>query len=414
MTNEACQATCGKLGFPFAGTEYYGECYCSKTFNGDNGIQKTADCNTPCSGDASQMCGGPARIAAFGFGDAKGPTPISTVVTTATSSTGLATATSPSVPMGWKYMGCYTDLVDGVRTFNLGLGDEVQGGAGNMTNAGCQVACLERGFKYCGTEYSKECFGSSSIGGDNKLAAEDDCSFVCSGGPGEKCGGSYRLSAWEYGPISSDDTTTIPVPSTTTVPVVTPSPSPTKANAPQWKSLGCYFDGKGGRAFPAGHADEVPGGSTNMTNAGCTATCERLGFKLAGTEYSGECWCGQETQGDNGPAPLEDCNMPCFGNTGESCGAGNRLTAWQLVEVIAPESTTTGTTSVSSTETVSESTPTLPPTTTSATELPPTESTSDSTTVSTSTEAANSTSSSSEASSSTSTISTSASEVSAT
>ena len=132
--------------------------------------------------------------------------------------------------------------------------------------------------------WSQECFGSSTIAGENKLAAEADCSNICTGRPGEKCGGSSRLSAWEYGPIAAGDTTTIPVASTTTTPATVANPSPTSSNK-EWKSLGCYFDGQGGRALPNGHADEVPGGYKNMTNVGCTATCEKLGFTLAGTEY---------------------------------------------------------------------------------------------------------------------------------
>jgi len=137
---------------------YYGECFCSKSFKGDNGIEKTADCNTPCRGDASQMCGGPSRVTAWGYGDARGPAPepepVTTTTSTSTSSTTASTATSTSTGrMGWKYMGCFSDQVGGVRTFGQGLIDLVPGGAANMTNANCQAACLQRGFKYCGTEY---------------------------------------------------------------------------------------------------------------------------------------------------------------------------------------------------------------------------------------------------------------------
>lgn len=375
MTNEACQATCGKLGFPFAGTEYYGECFCSKTFNGDNGIKATADCNTPCRGDASQMCGGPARVAAWGFGDAKGPAPVPETTTTTTSTTipttVSPTTTSPSTTlMGWKYLGCYTDLADGVRTFGTGLGDQVKGGAGNMTNVGCQAACSQAGFKYCGTEWSQECFGSNTIAGANKLAVEADCSYACKGNSGEKCGAGSRLSAWEYGPIAADGTTTNPVASPTTTSTTTlatvVAPSPTSAHK-EWKSIGCYFDGREGRTFPVGHADEVPGGSKNMTNAGCTATCESFGFTLAGSEYSSECWCGHEFNGNNGPAPAEDCNMACSGNSSESCGAGNRLSAWQLVDVAGPESTATTTTVTGTIATGTTDTQVPVPTTTSTT-----------------------------------------------
>jgi hypothetical protein len=98
------------------------------------------------------MCGGPDRITAWGFGDARGPVPVTTTTSTTTPATVAPTTTSPSAgSMGWKYMGCYTDLVNGARTFGQGVG--VTGGAANMTNANCQAACLKSGLKYCGTEY---------------------------------------------------------------------------------------------------------------------------------------------------------------------------------------------------------------------------------------------------------------------
>ena len=158
MTNEQCQAACGRLGFQFAATEYYSECHCSQTFNGDNGIAATADCNTPCRGDSSQMCGGPNRITAWGFDTARGPDPIPVESATSTTPTKSANTDSPATTTastsrkGWKYMGCYTDLADNIRTFDQGLA--VPGGTANMTNANCQAACLQRGFKYCGTEYA--------------------------------------------------------------------------------------------------------------------------------------------------------------------------------------------------------------------------------------------------------------------
>jgi hypothetical protein len=288
MTNEACRTTCQRLGYPFAGTEYHNECFCSHTFNGDNGIEKTSDCNTPCTGDNKEMCGGPSRITAWGFGDARGPAPIPEDPTTAvTPTTTSASTTTPAstAKMGWKYLGCMTDLVDGVRTFGEDVSGLVPGTNDNMTNAGCQAACQLRNLRYCGVEWSRECFGSNTINGNNELAADSGCNMDCAGKAGEKCGGSARLSAWEYGAIENGDTTTLTAASTTTASasVVTPSPSPS-SRPREWKSLGCLYDNRGGRVFTNPQSNEVAGGPRNMTNAGCNAACQSLGFRYAGTQ----------------------------------------------------------------------------------------------------------------------------------
>lgn len=54
-----------------------------------------------------------------------------------------------------------------------------------------------------------------------------------------------------------------------------------------WSSLGCFTDNVSGRALPNGVS--VPGGSGSMTNEACQTACLAAGYKVAGTEYGGEC-----------------------------------------------------------------------------------------------------------------------------
>ena len=54
-----------------------------------------------------------------------------------------------------------------------------------------------------------------------------------------------------------------------------------------WTFLGCYTDSVSARALP--NAVSVPGGSTAMTNEACQTACGAAGYKIAGTEYAGEC-----------------------------------------------------------------------------------------------------------------------------
>jgi hypothetical protein len=62
MTYNLCASTCQANGFAYAGVEYGNECYCSNTV----AIQDASSgCNMPCAGDATAMCGGPARLNLF-------------------------------------------------------------------------------------------------------------------------------------------------------------------------------------------------------------------------------------------------------------------------------------------------------------------------------------------------------------
>jgi WSC domain len=70
--------------------------------------------------------------------------------------------------------------------------------------------------------------------------------------------------------------------------VINQTPQTSKIEArSSWDFLGCYTDNVSGRALPNGEA--VPGGTNAMTNELCQATCLAGGFKIAGTEYAGEC-----------------------------------------------------------------------------------------------------------------------------
>ncbi|PQE04599.1 hypothetical protein CJF30_00004400 [Rutstroemia sp. NJR-2017a BBW] len=109
-----------------------------------------------------------------------------------------------------------------------------------------------------------------------------------------------------------------------------------------WTSVGCYADNVGGRALP--NTAAVPGGTNAMTNELCQAACQAAGFTLAGTEYGGECWCGNTFT--NGGVLASDgnagCNMACKGNSAETCGGPNRLTAFSYGGSTAPPPAGTG------------------------------------------------------------------------
>lgn len=65
----------------------------------------------------------------------------------------------------------------------------------------------------------------------------------------------------------------------------------------------------------------------NMTVEACTAECKGNGYRYAGLEYYGVCFCGNFI---NAPLTNEsNCNAPCTGNQTEMCGSNEIISIYQ-------------------------------------------------------------------------------------
>ena len=63
MTNDACISFCDGAGYPVAGTEYAGQCFCGAAITS---IELGEDkCNMACTGAQEEMCGGPAALSVW-------------------------------------------------------------------------------------------------------------------------------------------------------------------------------------------------------------------------------------------------------------------------------------------------------------------------------------------------------------
>ncbi|KAI8257501.1 Xylosyltransferase oxt [Colletotrichum sp. SAR11_239] len=82
-----------------------------------------------------------------------------------------------------------------------------------------------------------------------------------------------------------------------------------------WKLLGCFKDSNI-RTLDGDPSDYFAG---SMSNEKCIAHCASMGFKLAGTEYGTECWCGNMFQIAE-RLPRDQCNKPCDGLSTDICG----------------------------------------------------------------------------------------------
>ncbi|KAI4221750.1 MAG: hypothetical protein L6R36_006665 [Xanthoria steineri] len=167
-TYASCAAYCS--GYTYFGVEYGSECYCGNQFTNPSAPAPKGDteCNRPCSGDATKLCGAGNRLTLF-KNQASGPTSAS------------------NIP-GWSYTGCYTD-----STSARVIKDKY-----NYDNAlsieRCAAAC--KGYKIFGTEYANQCYCGNSYANPTTKVVDGECGYACAGNGAQACGAGNRLSVY--------------------------------------------------------------------------------------------------------------------------------------------------------------------------------------------------------------------------
>lgn len=252
----------------------------------------------------------------------------------------LVARTTGDVP-GWHAVDCYTDGV-GSRTLSnaqyLGV---------DMTLELCTTACFNNGYQYAGVEYGmlgtcsidreslanvidisgNECFCDSQIASTASVATDGRCNMPCAGNSTQICGGPNGINILN---------STTPVGPGTGGPVQGVNET---AILP-FKYQGCYTDNSAsGRALMNQRPDD-----SNMTVESCISACSARGYTIAGMEYSQQCFCDNYIR--YSPTLLADgkCSMPCAGNSGEKCGAGNIISVYSNGTMIDYQPATTQTT----------------------------------------------------------------------
>lgn len=74
-----------------------------------------------------------------------------------------------------------------------------------------------------------------------------------------------------------------------------------------------------------------------MTIEACISFCSSKALQYAGTEYSGECWCGSALASGTSQLADSQCNMACSGNASEPCGAGSKLSLFHTTDALGPQ-----------------------------------------------------------------------------
>ncbi|KAJ7906565.1 WSC domain-containing protein [Mycena leptocephala] len=171
MTVESCLDSCATGGYILGGVEFGEECYCGNALLYGYGASQA--CNKPCSGNASELCGGPVALNLYQFAD--------TPFTTGPASTVL----------GYKNW-----LFDGPGVLRL-LPHEppVPIPGEQMTVERCLDGCEAGGYNAAALEAGQECFCDLVPNGTFQPPGWEstgpaDCADPCLANATEICGGT--------------------------------------------------------------------------------------------------------------------------------------------------------------------------------------------------------------------------------
>ncbi|KAM0701049.1 hypothetical protein Q7P35_011410 [Cladosporium inversicolor] len=299
VSNVKCQTLCSRLGYSLAGTEYAGECFCGNRVNGL--AQQISDdlCNMACTGDASQVCGGPNAVSLYWDGNGA-PFQLPDDGSSASSSTIDPTdsaATSLSEPSS-------TDSTESPPTLtspSLPTSD-----TSPPSSASDPLAISD----------------SSTIVADSTISTANSIP-------------STKLSASALSSSTATESSTATTPPTSTKPTTTPSPTVVTTNLPHnFSYQGCFVDSTLARILPIQQPD-----STSLTVEGCVNTCSSLGYSTAGVELQVQCFCGTEilNGGYRATSPFArlSCKMACSGDATEGCGGRSLMAVYSSGALIA-------------------------------------------------------------------------------
>jgi hypothetical protein len=155
-------------------------------------------------------------------------------------------------------------------------------------------------------EYGSQCFCANGLAASAQMTSDAGCTMSCPGNQTQVCGNSYRLSLYSNG-----------------IPVQLAIPG-TPEVVGNYNAYQCMTEATSGRALSGPSYTDTVG----MTLETCATFCN--GYKYFGTEYGQECYCGNYFNAGSVVASNNDCSKTCSGSETELCGAGSRLTTYQL------------------------------------------------------------------------------------
>ncbi|KAJ6495160.1 WSC-domain-containing protein [Mycena sanguinolenta] len=183
MTVESCLDACAAGGFILGGVEFGEECYCGNALLYEYGSSEA--CDMPCSGNASEFCGGPDALNLYQFAD----TPFTTG--------------PPSPVFRYKNWGLWACINEGPSLFPHGPLISIP--AEQMTVDRCLDGCEAAGYNVAGLQDGQNCYCNLvETGGEgpNSWESTSGCFEPCLGNATQTCGGLVENGSLVEGQLS--------------------------------------------------------------------------------------------------------------------------------------------------------------------------------------------------------------------
>ncbi|KAL8947337.1 MAG: hypothetical protein Q9222_006367 [Ikaeria aurantiellina] len=218
-------------------------------------------------------------------------TTMSTVRTSSTATTSSTSASTPTVS-GYSYQGCYTDSTSA----RVLTGKSTS--SNTMSYKSCSTYCT--GYTYWAVEYGSQCYCGNIFSNPTSPApAATDCNMKCSGDSTQVCGAGNRMNLFK-----------------------SLAQGATNATVAGWNYAGCFTDSTSARVLNGKYNYDAA-----LTIEKCAGLCK--GYKIFGAEYASQCYCGNSYANPTTQVAEGDCGYTCGGNSGQLCGAGNRLSVYK-------------------------------------------------------------------------------------
>ena len=164
----------------FVGVENGSSCYCGKVLGEGATPAPEAQCNVPCAGNSSEICGG-STVGGYGFISvfACGKVP---------------PAPPPPACTVTNDLGCYTEH-NGNSTLPI-----YRGSFSTMDRRFCTKLCrpdVSSKSAFMGIQNGTECWCGNALSKDSVPAPASECSVACPGNTSETCGGATATSVFQ-------------------------------------------------------------------------------------------------------------------------------------------------------------------------------------------------------------------------
>ncbi|XP_022166764.1 uncharacterized protein LOC111031217 [Myzus persicae] len=267
-TPQRCLEICFRMGYLYFGNTYGSECWCGNQKPSKSSKVEDINCDSPCSGNSNQFCGGGWKMGIY--------------------STGITDYVSKN------YVGCY----DADDDENISKEKHLifQMGTNNSPKR-CMNLCNTQRFKYAAVKGNAcECMNYEP--NFSLKRSYSDCNTLCTENPSEYCGGRNTFSI--YKTLYLDPQGKVSV-----------------------NKIGCF---KNFKRHPLINGWGII--SSNLTPKNCVYSCYARGFPYAALVSSKECLCSFTKPSNEGMTEDNMCMTLCSGSSKDTCGGLNTINVY--------------------------------------------------------------------------------------